>query len=195
MARAIDVVSKNPINKLLDYQEGMKVSRAPDVLRTEHVGDCLALTLHDNDGIGGLAHIQFSTRLRKILCYSYLYPYFIVFNKPIVTAETVVDEMLDEMQKYGSGLRNVVAKMAGEQKRHLSSTPIPGYYGGDKKSKIVKEKLLQHGIQLVAEDLCDPSVGISQREVMYFDLATRELRITYLIRYKSGKEERFYRTI
>jgi len=186
MSRIVNVNSRNFLTNLLDYQEGMKVSRAPDVLRTEHVGNCLALAMCDNDGIGGLAHIYSANRTEKFLMYHVAYPYFIIFNRPLIIAETVVDDMLYEMQKHGSDLTDVVAKMAGEQKPSKTSHRSRFFSGGDKKSKIVKAELRKYDIPLIAEDLYYPRAKkVSQRKVIDFDLATKELRITYLTRYKS----------
>jgi len=165
-------------------QDAFKVSKEPDVLRTSNVGDCLVLTLYDNNGVGGLAHIFISTKKRKLLLYNYFALYFPVFHKSIVTADVVVDEMLVEMSKYGSDLKEVTAKIAGEQDKVTRRGILKWNSRGNRKSRIVRQELREYGIPIVAEDLGGSPYRGRNVEL---DLSTGIMNVTYVQRTKKRK--------
>jgi chemotaxis receptor (MCP) glutamine deamidase CheD len=155
-------------------RDEIQASRFPNIFASYGVADCLAVLLYDTKvRAGALSHL-FYTKKRAILGYQILGSGFVILQSTKVAADTVVDEMLFEMEKYNFNPRNVVAKMAGEQEEHICGEEIQYPAGGDEKSKIIKLELKKHEIPLVAEDL-GGSRYIARD--LTCDLATGELRI------------------
>lgn len=135
-----------PPNVITVDNDDLKTSVSPYKIYTSKVSFCLVIALYDPDlQMGSLSHIMSSGKH--------------------LTAENVIEKQLADMQKNDSKYCALWAKLVGEVTENRYS---------HEKSRVVKEKLRQISIPIVAEDLG----GGYMREVV-FDLETGKILVWY----------------
>ncbi len=119
------------------------VSRKPHILATYALGSCVGICLYDGGlQIGGLAHImlpdsrQFSRSDTNRMKY----------------ADTAIIDLVKDMQKLGSDLRRVTAKIAGGAKMFQTQPGSNIGSIGDRNVDSVKQTLTRLNIPVVDED-------------------------------------------
>ncbi len=121
----------------------LKVCREPDSLTTLGLGSCVGIALYDPvTKISGLAHIMLpnSKEIRN--------------NANVAKfADTGIDETIRLMNEMGAPTKRLVAKIAGGAQMFSFSNKSPDNLNvGAKNVEAVKEKLIQLGIPILAED-------------------------------------------
>jgi len=134
-----------PPEVIIVNNDEIVTSRSPYKICTSKVSSCLVVTLYDSD--------------LQIGSLSHVMPY-----SRHLTAKNVIEKQLADMQLIGSKCNNLWAKLIGEGGKCLN-----------KKNRVVKKKLCQYSIPVLAEDLG----GEYMRNVV-FDLKTGEILVLYL---------------
>ena len=144
----------------------LKVSHAPNVLRTI-LGSCVGICLYDGDNkIGGMSHIMLPVHKDG--------------NKsPLKYADSAIPLLVKELEKLGADSKILVAKIiGGAMMFNLGENSLMGEIGRNniKKAKLVLEEL---GISIISED----TAGNYGRTVDFF-LDTGEVEVRSMGREK-----------
>lgn len=140
----------------------MKIASSPSVLVTRGLGSCLGIAIYDPQRkIGGLVHTMLphieETRIK---------------SNPAKFVDAAISLMVEKLQKEGSSISNLVAKLFGGA-HMFSSIPLEGPFGvGSKNVKAAKEKLVHYKIKLIGED-----TGSNYGRSIFFDLDTGKVKI------------------
>jgi len=137
----------------------MKISTAPNILRTI-LGSCVGICIYDkNKKIGGMSHIMLPSAKKTA---GNLKKY----------SETAVPLLISEMVEAGAVKSSLVAKIAGGATmfKHLETSIMSEI--GINNIKSVREVLAENNISIVAED-----VGADYGRTIDFYLDTGEMRI------------------
>ena len=117
----------------------MKVTHNPHQLIIMGLGSCIGLALYDrNAKVGGMAHIMLPESAGR--CSS---------ERNCKFADRAVPILVDEMLQHNAAKSRMVAKLAGGASLF---TTMDTLRIGEKNAEMVKEKLRQEGIRVVAED-------------------------------------------
>lgn len=135
------------------------VSSTPDILRTI-LGSCVGICLYDNiKKNGGIAHIMLPSA-KKVQTSLKKY------------ADTAIPLLIEELEKNGSTLGNIKAKIVGGATMfNLSENSVMGEIGINNIKK-VKEILNQYNIEIIAEE-----VGGNHGRTIDFYLETGEIKV------------------
>jgi|SRR5581483_3781668 len=140
------------------------VGRSPGKLVAYGLGSCVGVMLYDRvKKAGGLAHVMLpSSRLYEKIPF------------PAKFADTAIEALLKEMKTIGCSEEKIISKIVGGANMFapLSSNSIPI---GLRNISAVREKLLEKGIPLVAEE-----VGGTQGRTVTFDLEDGRVEIRKL---------------
>lgn len=118
-----------------------KIAKSPDKLMTIGLGSCIGIALIDNKReCAALIHILLpdSTRFKEI-------------TNPIKYADIAIPRVVDELIKFGSEKKNIVAKIAGGAAMFKFTSVNIGGDIGYQNAKKVKEVLAQMGIEVKGE--------------------------------------------
>ena len=122
------------------------VAESPHVLRCIGIGSCIAVALYDKAAaMGGLAHImlpQIAESSDK--------------SSPARYSDVAVAMMIKEMQERNVGVCNLKAKIFGGANMFsdiISSDSTMNV--GQRNISAVREELMKHGIEIIAEDVGD----------------------------------------
>ena len=125
----------------------MKLCDPPDKVTTIGLGSCVGVCIYDKvKKCSGLVHIMLpdSTRIRQN-------------QNKLKFADTGVDELVKALVARGANKGNLRAKIAGGAKIFQFSAENLGSIG-DQNTEMVKKKLAENGIKIVAED-CGGTAG------------------------------------
>ena len=134
----------------------VKVVCSPEQLRTT-LGSCVGVAVYDRiAGIGGLAHVILPSSEG---CH----------GDPGKFADTAVDMLIEGALGAGCDRKRLAAKITGGASMFGLATD-DGL--GERNGRAVRERLMKHGIRLVAED-----IGGQKGQKMMLDPATGDVRV------------------
>ncbi len=117
----------------------LAVSKSPDVLATFALGSCVGICLFDQVNlIGGLAHIMLPSSKEA--------PH--IKDNMVKFADTGIILLIKEMQRHGSDIKNLVAKIAGGAQMFAG---VSAFNIGDRNVKEVKNVLNNLNIRIISE--------------------------------------------
>jgi chemotaxis protein CheD len=137
----------------------MRVSRAPDILRTI-LGSCVGICLYDNRfKIGGMSHIMLPVHKENSSSHKKY-------------ADTAIPILIEELVKAGADANSLTAKIVGGAKMfNITPNSIMGEIGNNNADK-VRSVLKSLRIDIVSEDIG----GNYGRTIDYY-LETGDVRI------------------
>lgn len=139
----------------------LNIAQPPDVLATYALGSCVGICLHDKThNIGGLAHIMLPDSREATNPNDNLRRY----------ADTGLAELISMMQKRGSSIQCMTAKIAGGAQ--MFATKLQTFNIGDRNVSAVKKLLMSYRIKLIAED-----TGLNYGRTVFFDVATGVMQV------------------
>ena len=120
----------------------LKVAHHPSILTTLGLGSCIGIALYDNKKkIIGLAHIMLpSSHIAT------------ANTNRAKFADTGILDLIDEMKRVGSDIKNIVAKIAGGAQMFSFNTNNESMKIGLRNAEATKAILVDFRIPLVAED-------------------------------------------
>lgn len=119
------------------------VSKSPDVIVTYALGSCVGICLYDNIlGIGGLAHIMLPNSKEALNIQDNMKKF----------ADTGIQMMLRDLERAGSNIRNLTAKIAGGAQMFGGAST---FNIGERNVKSVKQVLDYFNIKIIAEQTGD----------------------------------------
>ena len=119
----------------------MKVTHNPHQLIIMGLGSCIGLALYDrNAKVGGMAHVMLPESAGRCRCST---------KRSCKFADRAVPILVDEMLQHNAAKSRMVAKLAGGASLF---TTMDTLRIGEKNAEMVKKKLRQEGIRVVAED-------------------------------------------
>ncbi|HHV60373.1 MAG TPA: chemotaxis protein CheD [Clostridiaceae bacterium] len=120
----------------------LKCVEYPGILTTLGLGSCVGIALFDTQRkVIGLAHIMLpsSSQARSI-------------ENPAKFADTAIINLLEDMERNGARLRNIVAKLAGGAQMFAFSKLSSILNVGERNVASAKEKLNELNIPIISED-------------------------------------------
>lgn len=158
-------MKNNTLNETTLIEVGMaqmKIAFSPNILVTRGLGSCLGIVIYEpHKKMGGLAHVMLP----------YLEEAKIKGN-PTKFVDAAISLMVDELQKKGCLVNNLVAKLFGGA-HMFRSVPLESPFGvGTKNIKAAKEKLAYYKIRIAAED-----TGSNYGRTIFFDLNTGKVKV------------------
>ena len=147
---------RGELTKNLNSQEGavegkrievsmseMKIAKAPEILITRGLGSCLGITIYDSiKKIGAMAHPMLPD-IDKAK----------IKSSPLRFVNSVIDKMIEGLQKQGCLKRNLVAKLFGGAHMFSFISQDSVLNVGERNIDIAKLVLQKHGIKIAAEEL------------------------------------------
>lgn len=133
----------------------LKISAAPNILRSSGIGSCLVITIYDIEKkIGGLAHVMLPNSAE------------ISHTNPHRFVDKAIEIMLEKMEKSGNPGTDLEAKVIGGANMFkVLSTGPEGI--GAQNVEAAKKKLAQENIKVAAS-----STGGNSGRSVEFDLQT-----------------------
>lgn len=142
------------------------VSKKPDVLATYALGSCVGICLYDSGlQIGGLAHIMLPDSRQFLQSDTNRMKY----------ADTAIVDLIKDMQKLGSDIRRITARIAGGAKMFQVQPGSQMGTIGDRNVDSVKQILASLKIPVVVEDT-RKNYGRS----IFFDLSAGTMEVRSL---------------
>jgi chemotaxis protein CheD len=139
-----------------------KIAKFPKSLTTLGLGSCVGICLYDRrTKTIGMAHIMLPSS-KKIRNNKNKYKF----------ADTALVLMLDEMEKEGVNLRNLIAKIAGGAKMFNFESISEAMNVGKRNSEAVRELLNNLSIKIIADD-CGGNFG----RTIIFDSNNGDLKV------------------
>lgn len=141
----------------------MNVVQSPNLIRTSGLGSCVGVVIYDNQKeIAGLVHVMLPdsslAKAESINVAKY--------------ADTGIEELINRLNKIGTRLINLKAKIAGGAQMFQFSTQNEMMRIGPRNVEAVKKELQRFRIPIMAED-----VGGSSGRTIEFNPSTRKLNI------------------
>lgn len=140
----------------------IKITKKPNRLVTYALGSCVGVAIYDiKNYIGGLAHV--------------LLPSSNLFQnqeKAIKYADIAVPKLYKDLIKFGADKESLRAKIAGGANMFYKTSHISFYDIGKSNVAIVKKKLKELKVPLIAED-----TGGKNSRTMILDLKTLQIEI------------------
>lgn len=121
----------------------LNVVVSPQSIMTIGLGSCIGIALYDkNLKIAGLAHIMLpdSTQFNNV-------------SVPMKFADLAIPLLIKEMEKRGSSVKSLIAKIAGGASMFNFSDKNIVSDIGKRNAIAVKEKLNEIGIKVIAEEI------------------------------------------
>lgn len=120
----------------------LKVAQHPSILTTLGLGSCIGIALYDyKKKIIGLAHIMLPSS--SIATAS---------SNRAKFADTGIHDLIEQMKKCGSDIRNIVAKIAGGAQMFAFATQNESMKIGQRNTEATKAVLAKYNIPILAED-------------------------------------------
>ena len=136
------------------------VSKSPDVIVTYALGSCVGICLYDNKlSIGGLAHIMLPNSKEALHIQDNMKKF----------ADTGIQMMLRDLDRAGSNIRNLTAKIVGGAQMFGG---VSTFNIGERNVKSVKQVLEYFNIRIIAEQTGD-KIG----RTVFFDTQSGMLEV------------------
>lgn len=121
-----------------------KAAKSPATLITLGLGSCVGVVLYDSiSKVGGLAHVMLpDSNLSSKKDYN-----------PGKFADTAIDALIRDMNRFGADKRNIVSKIAGGAQMFQIKSENNIMQIGKRNVEAVKAKLIQLNIRIIAEDV------------------------------------------
>ncbi len=145
----------------------MKIGDSPAILVTRGLGSCLGIAIYDSyKKIGALAHPMLPTIKNAKFK-----------SNPFKFVDTAISLMIEELEKRGSLIFNLKAKIFGGAHMFSSIPPDSPLNIGAKNIKIAREEFDRYRIKIIGED-----VGGNFGRTIFFDLETGKVKIKTVFR-------------
>jgi chemotaxis protein CheD len=155
----------DPAREIIEIQVGiadLKLTREPGRLITLGLGSCVGVSLYDPViRVGGLLHVMLpdSTQFSNV-------------NKPSKFADTGINLMIQELQKYGARVSRLQAKLVGGAQMFSGLDEKMTLNIGLRNTEKSREMLHKYSIRILAED-----VGGNRGRTMIVDTVNGQVTI------------------